>query len=174
MASLTESYEDLLAFMDLGGQVAWPLAFVACAMWTIIVDRFWYVWFGHPKALKVALQQWQARSDRGSWYSTQIRRRIISEIMTPYERGLVVLGSLIAVCPLMGLLGTVMGMLEVFDVVALSGNGNVRAMASGVSQATVSTMMGMVVALSGLYFGERLRRGAQSERRRVEDLLGTT
>jgi biopolymer transport protein ExbB len=174
MPNLTESYEDLLAFMELGGDVAWPLALVGVAMWTIIVDRFWYVWFQHPGALKDALRTWQARADRGSWYSTQIRRRIISELMAPYERGLGVLGSLIAVCPLMGLLGTVMGMLEVFDVVALSGNGNVRAMATGVSTATVSTMMGMVVALSGLYFGERLRRGAQSERRRVEDLLGTS
>lgn len=174
MPSLTEFYEDFLAFMELGGQVAWPLALVAVLMWTVIVERFWYIWFEHPSALKAATQVWHARSDRSSWYSIQIRRRIISEVMTPYERGLVILGSLIAMGPLMGLLGTVMGMLEVFDVVALSGNGNVRAMASGVSQATVSTMMGMVVALSGLYFGERLRRGAQSERRRVEDLLGTS
>ena len=175
MAQLVQTYENFLAFMELGGQaILWPMAFVALAMWTLIIDRFWYAKISHPREVKRTLDAWNARAERGSWYAHQIRRRLVSELMVDYERGLPVLASLIAVCPLMGLLGTVMGMLEVFDVVAVSGNGNVRAMASGVSQATVSTMVGMVIALSGLYFGERLRRGAETERRRVEDLLGTS
>lgn len=173
MPSFTDRYEEFLAFMDLGGAVAWPLLFVTLMMWTLIVDRFWYVFLHHPKVRKQVVADWKARSDHGSWYATNIRRRMISEAMVDYKRGLVILQSLVAVCPLLGLLGTVMGMLEVFDVVAVSGNGNVRAMAAGVSEATVSTMIGMVIALSGLYFQERLRRGANSERRRLEDALPT-
>lgn len=159
--------------MDLGGGVAWPLAGVSLMMWFIIFDRIIYTRVIYPEHREEAIQGWRARADRRSWYAQRIREVSISELMIGYERGIVILRSLIAVCPLLGLLGTVMGMLEVFDVVAVSGNGNVRAMAAGVSQATVSTMMGMVVALSGLFFGERLRRGALSERRRLEDLLGS-
>jgi biopolymer transport protein ExbB len=56
----------------------------------------------------------------------------------------------VALCPLMGLMGTVTGMIEVFEVMAISGSGNPRSMASGVSKATVPTMAGMVAALSGV------------------------
>ena len=79
--------------------------------------------------------------------------------------------SLVAVCPLLGLLGTVTGMIEVFDVMAIAGSGNVRAMAAGVSKATIPTMAGMVAALSGLYFSVSMERFAQRETERVADLL---
>lgn len=173
MVDLTGLYEGLQSFMELGGGVAWPLACVALLMWFIIFDRIIYTRTVHPQLRKTAVLTWKARGERSSWYAQRIRDVSISELMVDYERGLIILRSLIAVCPLLGLLGTVMGMLEVFDVVAVSGNSNVRAMAAGVSQATVSTMMGMVVALSGLFFGERLRRGALAERRRLEDMLGS-
>ena len=57
---------------------------------------------------------------------------------------------------MLGLLGTVTGMIEVFDVMAISGSGNARGMAGGVSQATLPTMAGMVAALSGMIFSIQL------------------
>ena len=174
MASIEVLYEETLAFMELGGAVAWPLAFVALMMWYLIIDRFWFTTVEYPKLRQATLDAWSQRADHGSWYARQIRAEMISKLVGNYRGSLLVLVNLIAVCPLLGLLGTVMGMLEVFDAVALSGNSNVRAMASGVSQATVSTMIGMVIALSGLYFGERFRRGTDAERRKLEDLLVTS
>lgn len=174
MANLEAMYEETLAFMELGGPVAWPLAVVALLMWFLIIDRMWYGTFEHPARRAAVLEAWKERNDHSSWYARQIRAEMISKLVVSYRGSLLVLQNLIAVCPLMGLLGTVMGMLEVFDAVALSGNSNVRALASGVSQATVSTMIGMVIALSGLYFGERFRRGAEAERRKLEDMLITS
>ncbi|MEO1334292.1 MAG: MotA/TolQ/ExbB proton channel family protein [Myxococcota bacterium] len=165
MAELEVLYEETLA---------WPLAIVALMMWFIIIDRFWFTNIEYPRLRKQTLEAWSKREDHTSWYARQIREEMISKLVVSYRGSLLVLQNLIAVCPLMGLLGTVMGMLEVFDAVALSGNSNVRAMASGVSQATVSTMIGMVIALSGLYFGERFRRGIESERRKLEDLLSSS
>ena len=52
---------------------------------------------------------------------------------------------------MLGLLGTVTGMIEVFDVMAFTGTGNPRAMASGVSKATLPTMTGLVISISGLF-----------------------
>ena len=78
---------------------------------------------------------------------------------------------LIALCPLFGLLGTVTGMMNVFDVIAVMGTGNVRAMASGISQATIPTMAGMVVALPGLYLKAGLRKQAQRRVARLADRL---
>jgi biopolymer transport protein ExbB len=79
--------------------------------------------------------------------------------------------ALIAVCPLLGLLGTVTGMIHVFDVMALLGSGNARAMADGVSMATIPTMAGMVVALSGLFFSSHLERRAVVEAQKAADSL---
>ena len=81
------------------------------------------------------------------------------------------LKTLIALCPLLGLLGTVTGMIEVFDVMAIAGSGNPRAMASGVSRATIPTMAGMVAALSGLYFSARLNRLTTKNIRAFQDQL---
>ena len=55
-------------------------------------------------------------------------------------------------CPMIGLLGTVYGMIEVFEVLSFLGTGNPRAMSSGVAMATIPTMSGMVITIFGLYF----------------------
>ena len=96
---------------------------------------------------------------------------MISEIKLRLSRSLPTIKTLIALCPLLGLLGTVTGMIQVFDVMAITGTGNARAMASGVSMATIPTMAGMVAALSGLYFGARLQHHAQFETQKAADLL---
>ena len=62
------------------------------------------------------------------------------------------LDGLIGLCPMLGLLGTVYGMIEVFEVLAVLGTGNPRAMSTGVAKATIPTMAGMTIALSGLFF----------------------
>jgi biopolymer transport protein ExbB len=81
--------------------------------------------------------------------------------------------TFVALCPLLGLLGTVTGMIDVFQVLAVSGSGNVRAMAGGVSRATVPTMAGMVGALSGVLFVTLLSRRAAREVEFLEDSLTT-
>jgi biopolymer transport protein ExbB len=79
--------------------------------------------------------------------------------------------ALIAICPLLGLMGTVTGMVSVFDVMTYAGSANARAMAAGVSMATVPTMAGMVAALSGVYFGTWLEHKAVTETETLADLL---
>ena len=73
--------------------------------------------------------------------------------------------------PMFGLLGTVTGMIEVFDVMAATGSSNARAMASGVSKATIPTMAGMVSTIPGIYFVTNLQRRASRETQRVADVL---
>ena len=81
------------------------------------------------------------------------------------------IGALISICPLLGLLGTVVGMIHVFDLMAVTGTGDARAMASGVSLATIPTMAGMVVALSGLFFRADLQQRVGRERQRAITLF---
>ena len=78
---------------------------------------------------------------------------------------------LIKLCPLLGLLGTVTGMIHVFDVMAVTGTGNARAMASGISLATIPTMAGMVIAIAGLYFSKIIEERVSDETHHLADLL---
>ena len=71
----------------------------------------------------------------------------------------------------MGLLGTVVGMVQVFDTLAITGTGSPRAMASGISKATVPTMAGMIAALSGLFFVNQLDHKAKLAVQKLEDNL---
>ncbi len=77
--------------------------------------------------------------------------------------------TFVALCPLLGLLGTVTGMIQVFEVMAISGSGNARSMAAGVSRATIPTMAGMVGALSGVFFVTILTRTVKRNVQFLED-----
>jgi len=158
-------------FMELGGDVLWAIMFVLFLMWTFILERVWYIYRVYPARKRVVVSKWEIRSDTSSWYARKIRDGLISEADIALKRNIGLIKALIAICPLLGLMGTVTGMITVFDVVTYSGGGNTRAMAGGVSMATVPTMAGMVAALSGVYFGTWLEHKAQTETEKLEDLL---
>jgi biopolymer transport protein ExbB len=134
------------------GGVAVEWIFIAClVMWTITVERYYYFKNTLPREAQSMLSQWQARADHASWTAHQIRRAMISRLNVAMNANLGILKVLVPLCPLLGLVGTVTGMLEVFDSMAARGSADARTMASGVSQAMVCTMTGLAVSISGIY-----------------------
>jgi biopolymer transport protein ExbB len=173
VTAILEAYEAVYAFFNAGGEVLKAIFVVTVAMWILISERLWYLRWGYKRDQKAALAAWRAREDKESWAAEQIRARMVSVMKHKLNHSLPMVATLVAVCPLFGLLGTVTGMIEVFDVMAIAGSGNPRAMAGGVSSATIPTMAGMVAALSGLYFSVQLVRNADKLRRRFADQLET-
>jgi len=96
---------------------------------------------------------------------------MVSRLSTKINQNMDLIATLIAVCPLMGLLGTVTGMIEVFQVLSAGGGGDAKQMAGGVSKATIPTMSGMVAALSGLFANIYLTRIAERENQLFADHL---
>ena len=134
------------------GGVAVEWIFMACLlMWSITIERYHYFRYTLPGDAEAMLAQWKGRQDHTSWSARQIRRGMISKLNVAMNANLGVLRVLVPLCPLLGLLGTVTGMLEVFDSMAAKGSADARTMASGVSQAMVCTMTGLAVSVSGLY-----------------------
>ena len=166
-----EAVASVRDFLETGGNVLLLIGLVTLAMWTLMLERFWYFARVQPGAARRAQELWDGRSDRSSWQAQQVRRLLISEVQLKLNRGLVMIKTIVAVCPMFGLLGTVTGMIEVFDVMAIAGSGNARGMAGGVSKATLPTMAGMVAALSGMLFSIQLDRFAREETERVADRL---
>jgi biopolymer transport protein ExbB len=163
--------ETIRDFMELGGDVLFVIGFLTLFMWMLIVERLIYLRSGHKRLAATALVMWEARTDHKSWNAHQIRTRLISQVSARVERNIPLIQTCVALCPLLGLLGTVTGMVEVFEVMAISGSGNPRSMASGVSKATIPTMAGMVAALSGVAMATYLQRKASRERELLADNL---
>jgi biopolymer transport protein ExbB len=157
-----EAVGSIRGFIELGGNVLWGIMFVLFMMWTLILERLWYLYRVYPARKRAVVSEWEERADTTSWYAKRIRESLVSEASLALKRNVGVIKALIAICPLLGLLGTVTGMIAVFDVMTYSGGGNARAMAGGVSMAT---------ALSGVYFGTWLEHKAQTETEKLEDLL---
>jgi biopolymer transport protein ExbB len=158
-----EILEQIQAFMETGGDVLSVIFAVTLAMWVLILERLWYFGLVHPEEARAVAARWAKRRDRSSWHAEQIRIMWLSELELKLKRSTALIKTLVALCPLLGLLGTVTGMIEVFDIMAMVGGGNSRAMASGVSLATIPTMAGMVAALSGLYFAARFDHVTRSK-----------
>ncbi|MBW2495386.1 MAG: MotA/TolQ/ExbB proton channel family protein [Deltaproteobacteria bacterium] len=166
-----EAVAAVRAFIERGGDVLIMIAAVTFLMWTLMLERFWYFKVIQPREARRVEEAWRARTDHDSWFANQVRRLLVSEMRLNLNQSVESIKTLVALCPLLGLLGTVTGMIEVFDVMAIAGSGNTRAMASGVSKATIPTMAGMVAALSGLILSVQIERFANNETARVADHL---
>jgi biopolymer transport protein ExbB len=165
--------EVLLAFMEKGGDVLWLIAALVFVLWTLIFERFWYLQFGWKQDVARVIGKWEARSERKSWEAQQIRVMMISQARQQINQYLPMIKTLVALCPLLGLLGTVTGMIEVFNIMAVTGGGDAKSMAGGVQQATIPTMAGMVAALSGVFANTYVTRIAQRESEFLQDNLTT-
>jgi biopolymer transport protein ExbB len=168
---LLETTESLGGFLDAGGPLLWLIVALAVGMGFLIVERLWYVYLVYPAEMEKRLRQWQQRADTSSWEARKIRQAMISQARIQLEQLLPLLRTLVTLCPLLGLMGTVTGMIEVFDVVASQGTGNARAMAAGICRATLPTMAGLVVALPGLYFTAQIEHSARGHVARMADRM---
>ena len=171
MNALLNIVDDVRNFIEQGGPVLWVI-FAACLLlWALILERLWFIRITWPHRYRELVEQWQGREDRASWRARKIRDAVVSEVNLELHALLPFIRLLVTVCPLLGLLGTVLGMVGVFEVIAISGNDDAQAMARGVYRATIPTMAGLVVAMTGIYFAARLRSLAARESDRLLDSL---
>ena len=155
--------------MDEGGPFVWLIFLNGALLWMLIAERFWFYRSRLPGMADEFHARWVARKDHHSWAARQIRRGMISSLNGAMTSGLPILNMLVPLAPLLGLIGTVSGMLEVFDSMSLRGSADARTMASGVSHAMVCTMTGLAVSITGLYPQYYFRNRAKRETELLAD-----
>ncbi|MGK0441221.1 MAG: biopolymer transport protein ExbB [Pseudohongiellaceae bacterium] len=173
MNYLYDAPDIIRRFMESGGDVLWLIALLTFVMWSLVFERFWYFHGALRSDIDQVISTWEARRERKSWNAHQIRRQLISRVTLRINQGLPMISTLVAMAPLLGLLGTVTGMIEVFNIMAVTGGGDAKSMAGGVSKATIPTMAGMVAALSGVFANTYVTRVAERESELLEDHLTT-
>jgi len=120
--------------------------------------------YRHKSIAHVLLQGVQAACTTREDMENVMQEAILREI-PGLERFLSTLGMLAGIAPLLGLLGTVTGMINTFHVITYFGTGDPRMMSGGISEALVTTMLGLAVAIPIMLFHTFLSRG-------VETLIG--
>jgi len=168
---LQDAFEAIDNFFNKGGPVLYIIAATAFIMWVMILDKIIYLKFGYQQDFSNVLKQWTSRSEHKSWNAHAIREKLISETQEKINKNIPIIKTLIALCPLLGLLGTVTGMIEVFTALAITGGGDAKSMAGGVSRATIPTMAGMVAALSGVFANTFVTQLADKENKLTEEHL---
>ena len=151
MSFFYDFFEAVQSFMGRGGGVLYLIFMAIFTLWALAMERFWYFHFHFHRDSKKIIQEWQNYSMfADSLLVSKIKKADMSVLSELLNKNMPFIKALIALCPLLGLLGTVTGMIAVFEVMAQVGTGNARLMASGISMATIPTMAGMVGALSGI------------------------
>ncbi|MCY4016002.1 MAG: MotA/TolQ/ExbB proton channel family protein [Gammaproteobacteria bacterium] len=168
---LLDIVEAIASFMQRGGPVLNVIAMLLFLKWSLVFERIWYLNTTHKRNVKNTLMEWNARQDTDSWAARQIREMMISKISLDVRSTLPIIEVLVTICPLLGLIGTVTGMIEVFFVMAVTGGGDAKSMAGGVSRATIPTMAGMVGAISGIFAYNYLKGTVDRDLELLEDHL---
>lgn len=171
MLFLTEIWESVRDFIATGGDVLYIVASVLLLMWVLMLEKYLFLLTEYPKIRNSVIANWDARQDTTSWYAHRIRDAWISQTSDKLDARMILIRTLVAMCPLVGLLGTVTGMIQVFETMGNQGTGNPRLMAEGISMATIPTMAGMVAALSGVFFSTRIEARVKMAKEALVDSM---
>jgi len=173
-------------YMSQGGAIMVPLVLVSIIMWTLIIKKSLFLRqmriknmprsmaaqlvknnkLPDPKKYKGATAVLVAEFLRRRAIKPGVDRFVIDETVLAmgagFDRHLAAIGVLAAIAPLLGLLGTVLGMITTFDIISVHGTGNAQAMAGGISKALITTQTGLLIAIPGLTMKNFLSSRAQS------------
>lgn len=168
---------DIYSIWLSGGWVMLPLAVLAVLIYTTGVqllvflrkgnvqlghEQEWLLWIQDPSRAKGRAGEIIRYTQDGVHTAKQVRNRfneVRLSLLDAVERRLVFLSTLIAAAPLMGLLGTVIGMLGTFAAIALGGGSETAGMvAAGISEALITTQTGLFIALPGIFLALMIRR----------------
>lgn len=162
IVSLQRAEQHIEELIAMGGPVMWPLLAVSLLLWTLVLERYWYLLHAFPAYIE--------RNPPALRSSAAI---IVETAQVNYllRRHLRLIKTLSGILPMLGLLGTVTGIVETFDLIRVFGSAEPRIVAGGVSQALITTMAGLVLGLFGVAVGYDLNRRAQAGERHFRRLF---
>jgi biopolymer transport protein ExbB len=157
---ITDIFKTYSNFIYQGGPVVFILFIIIIYLFVLIFAKFKYLFFD------ISEVQDQYKKRLSEINNDEFYLLNLSSLKCDYRniinKDFFIIQTLIALCPVLGLLGTVTGMIEVFDVVSFFGTGNARALASGITKATLPTMTGMAISIVGLLTYTVLNSKSQS------------
>jgi biopolymer transport protein ExbB len=183
---------DIFDYLERGGPLMGPILLVSLLLWCLILFQLRQLWrvSRHDVGLTEALATISGRKPPERLAGTPLCRLVerfvrargpcrrdnaaLLEVLVAREeaylgRYINYIFVLATIAPLLGLLGTVQGMISTFDVISVFGTGNPRALANGISEALITTQSGLFVSIPGLFMAGFLRRRVARLGQRLEE-----
>ena len=149
---LLSQIKSIIDYMQAGGIVMFPLFIISFVMWALIVERIlFFNLFSRMDIKRMILER----------ISGQREGEIRLSMYPLLDKNIPIIKTLALIAPLLGLLGTVTGMIKTFGVISMFGTGNVKLMTKGISEALITTQTGLIVAIPGLYMSRFLERRSE-------------
>ncbi|MCS5573183.1 MAG: MotA/TolQ/ExbB proton channel family protein [Pseudomonadales bacterium] len=171
----------MFELVQAGGWLMIPILLCSVISAAICLERFWTLRSEQvaPRHLLVRVWNWIKNSEMDNRRLKELRsgsplgqilaagivshrqgrdlmkesiEEVANQVVHDMERYLSTLGTIAAITPLLGLLGTVIGMIKVFSAIRLEGTGNAAVLAGGISEALITTAAGLTVAIPSLFF----------------------
>lgn len=161
-------------FTDLiekGGPVLYLLFFLTFMIFIIVINKYFFLFVDRNHWFNTKFLEYTKIYPSNNTNLAYIEKTFISEYRRESLSNTKLLDGLIGMCPMLGLLGTVYGMIEVFEVLSFLGTGNPRAMSSGVAKATIPTMASMVITLFGLFLRQDITARIQKTEFDLKELF---
>jgi len=156
-----------------GGWVMVAILALSVLMWVLILDRYLFFFRRRAELVRDAVTVWSGAVGASPQLNQRLRETLTASFHGRLGSWMITIQVITAVLPLLGLLGTVGGMIQTFEVMTVFGTGNVRGMADGISQALITTMAGLMTALAGMYFAGDLSSRIERETERLREHLVT-
>ncbi len=189
-----EHFQRVSEYLQGGGIVMPPLMIASLIMWILIINRVFYFSRLYKKnmsrdkagelikahilpdtskykgAVALFVEEFLKRKSGKSGLDEHILDETVIIIIPSLDRYLNLIGVLAGIAPLLGLLGTVTGMIATFDIISVFGTGNAQAMAGGISEALISTQTGLLIAIPGMYMHSFLTKRAEILKQRISSI----
>ncbi len=168
---MLEHIDIMQVFFDKGGPVLAAIFYLSLLLWILIIERYHFLLRIHPASLEKTLGEWRRCKTTSSWHTLKIRNGFLADLSIALRSNLAFIDVLTGVLPLLGLLGTVTGMIALFEILNVFGTGNVRGMANGISRALLPTTAGLVTSIIGIYFSADIKKRIKRSELHAKDLL---
>ena len=191
---LQEYFYQIEEYIRSGGIVMIPLIIVSVIMWILIINRAFFFRKLYQKNMNrkkagefvktntipnpseymgitaLFIREFLHRRSGNTLVDKFILDETVISVVSDLTKYMAFIGILAGIAPLLGLLGTVIGMMTTFDIISIFGTGNAKAMAGGISEALITTQTGLLVAIPGLYIRNFLARRAENLKHRISSL----
>lgn len=179
-------FTELMDHLRNGGMIMLPIGLLALILWWLVFLKACELLNlikckrTPEESLRHEQDDWQTSIARDYLSSrsgneeldVQLSRVLVNRYAGVAKKGIPTILVLAATAPLLGLLGTVTGMVDTFQVIAQFGTGNAKGLAAGISQALITTQSGLIVAVPGMVVGGLLYRRVNKLKVRMELFLG--